>query len=50
MLFDRRADPGQTRNLWDEEPEERERMLGLLLELVEREGAPPEQLDRLGLG
>jgi arylsulfatase A-like enzyme len=49
FLFDRRADPGQTRNLWHEAPEERERLLGLLLELVEREGAPPEQLERLGL-
>jgi arylsulfatase A-like enzyme len=49
FLFDRRSDPGQTRNLWAAEPAQRERMLRLLRELVEREGAPPEQLERLGL-
>ena len=49
FLFDRRADPGQTRNLWESEPAQRERMLGILRELVAAEGAPPEQLERLGL-
>jgi arylsulfatase A-like enzyme len=49
FLFHRPSDPGQTRNLWAEEPEQRERMLGVLRALIEREGAPPEQWARLGL-
>jgi hypothetical protein len=49
LLFDRRADPGQERNLWDEAPAERERLLELLRGLVEAEGAPAEQWARLGL-
>jgi arylsulfatase A-like enzyme len=49
FLFNRVADPGQERNLWDAEPEQRRRMLRLLHRLVEREGAPDEQLARLGL-
>jgi arylsulfatase A-like enzyme len=49
FLFRRSTDPGQERNLWDEEPAERDRMLGVLRRLVEAEGAPPEQLERLGL-
>lgn len=49
FLFDRAADPGQTRNLWESEPAVRERLLGLLRSLIEGEGAPAEQLRRLGL-
>lgn len=49
FLFHRPSDPGQTRNLWDAEPGQRERMLRLLRELIDDEGAPPEQLERLGL-
>jgi hypothetical protein len=49
FLFDRRRDPQQTRNLWSEEPAQRERMLDVLRGLIEREGAPAEQWQRLGL-
>ncbi|HEU5362971.1 MAG TPA: sulfatase-like hydrolase/transferase [Gaiellaceae bacterium] len=49
FLFHRPTDPAQERNLWDAEPTQRERMLDLLRALVESEGAPPEQLVRLGL-
>src|SRR5699024_7624741 len=48
-LFNRCEDPGQTRNLWDAEPEQRERMLGLLVQALAEEGCPPEQYVRLGL-
>jgi hypothetical protein len=49
FLFHRPSDPSQERNLWDVEPPQRERMLGVLRALFEDEGAPPEQLERLGL-
>lgn len=49
FLFHRPSDPGQERNLWATEAAQRERMLGVLHALVEDEGAPPEQLERLGL-
>lgn len=49
FLFNRRDDPGQVRNLWADEPAQRERMLEVLRRLVEQEGAPAEQLRRLGL-
>jgi len=49
FLFNRRDDPDQTVNLWDREPGERGRMLGLLTDLLRAEGAPPEQYERLGL-
>jgi arylsulfatase A-like enzyme len=49
FLFNRVRDPGQTENLWETEPAERERMLGLLRELIAEEGAPAEQSERLGL-
>ena len=48
-LFNRNADPGQTHNLWDIEETERARMLGMLRRLLEREGTPKEQYQRLGL-
>ena len=49
FLFHRAVDPGQKDNLWDSEPVQRERMLRLLRDLLEEEGCPEEQLDRLGL-
>ncbi len=49
FLFHRQSDPGQKRNLWASQPEKREWMLGVLRRLVDAEGAPPEQLTRLGL-
>jgi arylsulfatase A-like enzyme len=49
FLFHRPSDPGQERNLWESHPEQRERLLDLLRRLVHAEGAPPEQLVRLGL-
>lgn len=49
FLFNRARDPEQTRNLWDKEPEERDRMLALLRQCLDDEGCPPEQLSRLGL-
>jgi arylsulfatase A-like enzyme len=49
FLFDRAADPGQTRNVWQGEPARRRQMLEVLRGLVEDEGAPDEQLVRLGL-
>jgi arylsulfatase A-like enzyme len=49
FLFHRPSDPAQQQNLWAEEPAQRERLLGVLRDLVEYEGAPPEQLERLGL-
>lgn len=49
FLFNRKDDPDQNDNLWETEPEQRERMLELMRALIAEEGAPPEQLDRLGL-
>ena len=49
FLFHRSTDPHQRRNLWDEAPEQRERMLGLLRQVLDRDGYPREQLARLGL-
>ena len=48
-LFNRAEDPGQKQNLWDHEPKQRERMLGLLRASLEEEGYPQEQLKRLGI-
>ncbi len=49
FLFNRKEDPEQSRNLWSEEPNQRERMLEIVRELLAQEGAPPEQHLRLGL-
>lgn len=49
FLFRRSEDRDQTTNLWDSEPKQRNRMLDLLREMIADEGAPPEQLERLGL-
>lgn len=49
FLYNRKSDPGQENNLWDAEPEERRRMLKLARTLMDEEGCPSEQLERLGL-
>lgn len=49
FLFDRTSDPGQEKNLWDSRPEERDRMLRLMCGLLDQQGAPAEQYERLGL-
>jgi arylsulfatase A-like enzyme len=49
FLFHRPSDPAQARNLWESEPDQRERMIGVLRGAIDTEGAPPEQFVRLGL-
>ena len=49
FLFDRTNDPEQKKNLWDEAPSDRERMLRLVRRLMDEENFPPEQVERLGL-
>jgi arylsulfatase A-like enzyme len=49
FLFHRGDDPGQTHNLWADQPSQRERMLRMMRDLMAREGAPAEQFVRLGL-
>ena len=49
FLFHRASDPDQETNLWDAEPEQRTRLLRMLLKALARDGCPPEQLERLGL-
>ncbi len=49
FLFHRSEDPEQKKNLWDTEPTQRDRLLVLMRELLEVEGYPNEQLERLGL-
>jgi hypothetical protein len=49
MLFNRAADPAQSRNLWNDEPGQRQRMLDLMARLMTESGAPSELYDRLGL-
>jgi arylsulfatase A-like enzyme len=49
FLFNRINDPQQATNLWDSEPGQRERMLGVLRDLLSSEGTPSEQYERLGL-
>lgn len=49
FLFHRSSDPDQTVNLWNDAPEQRQRMLELMRDTIADEGAPPEQLARLGL-
>lgn len=48
-LYHRAADPDQKANLWQDAPEQRDQMLGLMRTLMDEEGFPPEQLARLGL-
>jgi hypothetical protein len=49
FLFHRAGDPGQHDNLWDDELIQRKRCLGLIREIMAREGTPFEQYARLGL-
>ena len=49
FLFNRVDDPGQTQNRWDSAAGERDRLLELMKKMIEEEGAPPEQFERLGL-
>ncbi len=49
FLFNRAEDSGQNENLWDRAPEMRAQMLRLIRTLMDEEGFPPEQLERLGL-
>jgi hypothetical protein len=47
MLFDLETDPKQERPLDD--PEIERAMIGYLIRLMEKNGAPAEQFERLGL-
>ncbi len=47
LLFDLEADPEQTRPIHN--PEVETRMISAMLELMARNGCPPEQYERLGL-
>lgn len=49
FLYNRQRDPGQTDNLWHKDPVQRRRMLKLARALMDAEGYPSEQLDRLGM-
>ena len=49
FLFHRAEDPEQNDNLWDKDPAQRQRMLTLMRSLLDDEGYPKEQLQRLGL-
>jgi hypothetical protein len=49
MLFDRKTDPQQVFNLASQRPEAIRDMRALLSRLMEEEGAPPEQFERLRL-
>ena len=49
FLYNRLDDPGQTKNLWNSNSPERGRLLTRLREMLDDEGCPPEQFERLGL-
>jgi arylsulfatase A-like enzyme len=49
FLFNRKDDPEQEHNLWADDPLQRRRMLDLARHLMQEEGSPPEQYERLGL-
>ncbi len=49
FLFNRREDPEQTRNLWSQEPAQRERMLHVMWDVMASEGSPLEHYKRLGV-
>ncbi|KAA0019640.1 sulfatase [Salinicola corii] len=49
FLFNRRKDPAQHDNLWQRQPETRDRLLEKLRGMMCEEGAPDEQFDRLQL-
>ena len=49
FLFHRVKDPWQEENLWEFEQQRRERMLGVMGNLLMQEGTPKEQYERLGI-
>jgi hypothetical protein len=49
FLFNRRDDLDQSVNLWNDSVDQRDRMVGIMLDLLRSEGCPPEQFERLGL-
>ena len=49
FLFNRKIDPDQKNNLWDSEQKKRNEMLILMRSLLDEEGYPKEQLERLNL-
>ena len=49
FLYNRRKDPEQTKNLWDIEVKKRNELLILMRAILDEEGYPIEQLDRLNL-
>ena len=49
FLFNRIADPDQSDNLWSKDSAQRDRMMQLLRKLLDEEGFPAEQLERLGM-
>lgn len=49
FLYNRVVDPEQRKNLWNLDSEQRDRMLRLVRTLLDEEGYPAEQLERLGL-
>ena len=49
FLFNRRKDPEQTNNLWDVDINKRNELLILMRAILDEEGYPIEQLDRLNL-
>lgn len=48
-LFNRKQDPLQQKNLWQQDPNNRDRMQKRLKNLLVNEGCPQEQLERLDL-
>jgi arylsulfatase A-like enzyme len=49
FLYNRAEDPGQLDNKWESDPVQRARMLRLARQLMDIEGCPDEQLERLGM-
>lgn len=49
FLFNRGEDPDQNDNRWESDAAQRDRMVGILTDLLRQEGCPPEQFERLGL-
>ncbi|MFM9269649.1 sulfatase [Halomonas elongata] len=49
FLFNRKDDPEQKENMWNDSPKERDRLLRKLRDMMRYEGAPPEQFERLNL-
>lgn len=49
LLYDRRNDPDQRHDLWNEVPEVRARLLARVVETLRTQEVPEEQFERLGL-